>query len=352
MRLRVIAYAKKPVGAVMMRPILQRMAVDPRFELWGCADRFGRAADPQAMFAAAGVTGLRPTRKWLARLRRCDIYLSADFGVVARRARLKVHVFHGVSFRNHAVNSAALRYDLLLLAGPYMLRRFEELGLADAANRERFAVVGVPKLDRLVDGTLQRDAVLRQLGLDPRRRTLLYAPTWSKKVSSLENHGEALLRALAQVDAQVLVKLHDNSFDPRKASRDWRTAVRALAGDGRVRLMEQADVVPLMAAADLLVSDASSVANEFTLLDRPLVFVDVPALPSRLKPKADLDTWGRKAGFLASGPHDLVEVIETAFDRPRQHAEVRRALAADLFATPGRATDAAMTAIDAALSRC
>ena len=30
--------------------------------------------------------------------------------------------------------------------------------------------------------------------------------------------------------------------------------------------------------ADLLITDASSVANEYTLLDRPIVFIDVPEL--------------------------------------------------------------------------
>lgn len=38
------------------------------------------------------------------------------------------------------------------------------------------------------------------------------------------------------------------------------------------------DILPTLFLADLLISDASSVANEYTLLDRPIVFLDVPEM--------------------------------------------------------------------------
>lgn len=328
----------------MMRPILARLAADPRFDVFGAARLFGGRQRAGHVFAAAGLGELRPMAKWLARLRRFDLYLSADFIVAAPRARRKVHVFHGVSFRNHGVNRNALRYDLLLLAGPYMRRRFEDLGLITAENSRRFPVIGMPKLDDLVNGRYRREEVLAQLGLDPALKTVLYAPTWSRKVSSLEQCGAELLDELARCEQNVLVKLHDNSLDARKAGRDWRALLRSMRAP-RFRFVENADVVPLMCAADLLVSDASSVANEFTLLDRPILFMDIKDLPSRLKPKADLETWGRKAGTVVPAPRFLCAAIDAALARPHELSEVRRALAADLFLAPGGATERAVAAI-------
>ena len=55
-------------------------------------------------------------------------------------------------------------------------------------------LVGMPKVDCLVDGTLRRDTVLRELRLDPARPTILYAPTWSAH-SSLNLMGVELRRA-------------------------------------------------------------------------------------------------------------------------------------------------------------
>jgi hypothetical protein len=344
----VLAYAKKPVGAVMMRPLLRRFTLDPRFAVRGAAKWFGDDAGAR-VFTAAGVEQIAPLPVWRARFKRFDVYLSADFGVVAPRSRIKVHLFHGVSFRNHAVHQNALRYDLLLLAGPYMRRQFEQRGILTAANAERFVTVGMPKLDALVDGSLRRDDVLTRLALDPALPTVLYAPTWSKKMSSLIHHGEALARELARFSGNVIVKLHDNSLDPRKAKRDWR-ALFATLESPRFRFVDAADVVPLLAAADVLVSDASSVANEFALLDRPIVFLDIERLEEKVKDKADLDTWGRRSGDVIDGPAALLPALDAALADPKRHSDVRRALAADIFHEPGRATEHAWNAILRALT--
>lgn len=347
--MRAIVYAKKPVGAVMMRPIVEALAKKPGNRILGCSRLFGRD-DGGAVFARAGLGGIETISRLRARFSRCDLYLSADFSIAAPRAGTKVHTFHGVSFRNHAVNTAALRYDLLLVAGPYMRRQFEERGIVNAGNAHRFPVVGMPKLDALVDGSIDRARVFARLGLDPGRKTVLYAPTWSKKFSSLEVFRESMLEALAALPHNVVVKLHDNSLDPRKATRDWAAAIRAIENE-RIRYCDDADVVPLMAIADLLVSDASSVANEFTILDRPIVFVATPGLREKVKEKADLDTWGQRAGAIADAPANLRATIEAELAAPSARSPIRRALAADLFFAPGRATENAVREIERALTR-
>jgi len=345
----VLAFAKKPVGAVMMRPILERLREDPNVQVFGAARLFGRR-DGGSVFPAAGLRDLPRQPLWWSRLRSFDVYISADFGVLARRARLKVHVFHGVSFRNHAVHNNALRYDLCLLAGPYMRRRFEEAGIITGENEHRFPVIGMPKLDDLALGRYDREQILTELGLDPSKPTVLYAPTWSRKMSSLERFGEDVLRALRDLPTNVIVKLHDNSFDLRKASSDWRAKVRAHTRDGFV-LDEGVDVAPRMAVADVLISDASSVANEFTLVDRPILFLDVADLASKVKAKADLQTWGRQAGVVVKDPSSLAAAVDHALADPGALSDVRRALASDLFLDPGTATDRAVSAIRERMGR-
>ena len=339
----VLAYAKKPVGAVMMRPVLEALLSDKRFRVSGAARLFGQSGGAR-LFGDLGLGQIKMVPKWMARILRYDLYLSADFIVAAPRAEKRVHFFHGVSFRNHGVHENALRYDLLLVVGPYMLRRFRELGLVNDSNVDRFPLVGMPKLDELVNGRHSKPAVLTRLGLEPDRPTVLYAPTWSKKVSSLEHYGEELVRQLVRSDQNVIVTLHDNSLDPRKAGRDWRGLLASIQGPN-FRFVEQADIVPLMSAADVLISDASSVANEFTLLDRPILFMEIADLQAQLKPKADLETWGRKAGEIVAGPEQINAAIDRALASPAELSETRRALAADLFFEPGQATGRAIQAI-------
>lgn len=261
-------------------------------------------------------------------------------GYFPRDEQERIQIFHGVSFRNMAVRRDVLVYDRLFLTGPYMRRLFTERQMLRDRD-PRLVNVGFPKLDRLVDGTLDRRAILRRLGFSGRRPVILYAPT-GQKDNSLEHTGEAVLERLrATGKYDILVKLHDH---PRDRSTDWPKRLRPLL-DRHTKLATGLDVVPYLHAADLLVTDASSVSNEYSLLDRPMVFLDVPQLLAAMQRKGvalDLDTWGRKGGVTARWPDEAVEAIQWSLAHPRHASRLRRAMARDLFYNPGRATDAAM----------
>ena len=252
----------------------------------------------------------------------------------------RIQLFHGVSFRNMAVRRDVLVYDRLFLTGPYMRRLFTEQQMLRDRD-PRLVNVGFPKLDRLVDGSLDRAALLKRMGFSGRRPVILYAPT-GQKDNSLEHTGEAVLERLRATNKyDILIKLHDH---PRDRSTDWPSRLAPLL-DAHTRMASGLDVVPYMYAADLLLTDASSVSNEFALLDRPMVFLDVPQLLAAMQRKGvalDLDTWGRKGGITVRWPDEAVEAIAWSLAHPRHSSNVRRAMARDLFYNPGRATDVAM----------
>ncbi len=252
----------------------------------------------------------------------------------------RIQLFHGVSFRNMAVRRDVLVYDRLFLTGPYMRRLFTDQQMLRDRD-PRLVNIGFPKLDKLLDGTLDRAAILKRVGFSGRRPVILYAPT-GQKDNSLEHTGEAVLERLrATGKYDILIKLHDH---PRDRGTDWPTRLKPLL-DKHTRLATGLDVVPYMFVADLLLTDASSVSNEYALLDRPMVFLDVPQLLAAMTRKGvalDLDTWGRKGGITARWPDEAVEAIQWSLAHPRHASRLRRAMARDLFYNPGRATDAAM----------
>ena len=87
--------------------------------------------------------------------------------------------------------------------------KFIETGAIDP-DSPSIRLIGMPKLDCLVDGSLKRDEILASLGIDPSAKTVLYAPTWSA-YSSLSSMGEELVRRLGAAGYTVIVKLHDRS---------------------------------------------------------------------------------------------------------------------------------------------
>lgn len=271
-----------------------------------------------------------------------DVVFGANTSLILpRSASTRIQIFHGISYRNKAVRPANMGCDHYFVVGPYMHRRFSEAGLFHEGD-PRAVSVGFLKTDRLLNGELDRARLLAQFGLSGRRPILLYAPTGARD-NSLETMGEEVIERLASGgDYDLLIKLHDH---PKNRAIDWRARLACLEGP-HCRVVDEPDVIPLLFLADLLLTDASSVANEYALLDRPIVFLDTPELLARAHhaddSALDLQTWGRRAGLVVERPGDVEASVERSLAQPDRHAEVRRALVKDLFYNPGVATDAAM----------
>ena len=253
------------------------------------------------------------------------------------RVHRSVQIFHGVSFKNLSVREKALAYDVICLPGPYHAEQYRKHGLLERAGKTACLLTGFPKTDPLVSGELDPSAVLRPLGLDPGRPTLLFAPT-GDKANAMETMGEEVIRVICdRGDWNLLVKPHDHP----KNDLDWYARLRPLES-GNMRLVREPDIVPYLAAADLLITDASSAAVEYTLLDRPIVFLDIPKLIKKIKgraPALDLDTYGRRIGSVVRGPDEVPAAVADALAHREQHGELRRAMARDVFYKPGRAAE-------------
>lgn len=269
-----------------------------------------------------------------------DVLVSASTKPIKPRSYQQgVQIFHGLSFRNRAIRSQNAGYDHYLLLGPYMRRTFERRGIM-TPDDPRAAEVGFPKTDRLVDGSLDRATVLRELGFSGDRPVVMFAPTGAHG-NAMEVYGEQLVKQLtASGDYDLLVKPHDHP----KAPINWSERLAPLE-DEHMRLLRSYDSVPALLASDVLISDASSIANEWLLLDRPLIFMDVPILLASAAAeddRLDLDTWGRKGGTVVADVAEAERAVADALAQPDAQSEMRRTIAADLFYNPGTATAAAL----------
>ncbi len=196
-------------------------------------------------------------------------------------------MFHGVAGKYNLDAPVDLAptiasFDCLMFVNADRRRRYIDAGLI-ADDLERAPLVGYPKLDCLVDGSLDRASVARSLGFVATTPTVIYAPTWSPQ-SSLNSMGLEVVDRLAAEGLQVIVKLHDRSYDRRERGSggvDWAQQLARYDGHRLVRIARESNGCPFMIAADAMVSDHSSIAFEYMLLDRPLVIIDRPALIER-----------------------------------------------------------------------
>ena len=349
-RRRLLFEAGSPMNAAILRPLYERLRRDPRLELYFTA--LPGAWRPQEIFARAGVDGrIIPQDK--VRWMKVDAYLNADFWDMTwmhRRTR-RIHLFHGVAGKyglDAPVEIAPIvaTFDCLMFPNADRRTRYIEAGLT--TDDDLMApLVGYPKVDCLVDGSLDRAAIARSLALDPGVPTIIYAPTWSP-YSSLNTMGEEIIERIAAEGLQIIVKLHDRSYDARERASggvDWATRLKRFESHPLVRLARGPDASPSLAVSDAMISDHSSIAFEYMLLDRPVVVIDCPELIAKAGISADKVRRLRAASDVVSDVSHVTQAVISALRQPELRSEQRRVAAAELFYKPGTATDRAVALV-------
>jgi glycosyltransferase involved in cell wall biosynthesis len=339
---RVLFEAASPLSVAVFRSVLELLQRDPRIELWFTTS--DGAWDPSTVFGGAGITGnVVPVQQ--VRRMKFDGYINTDFWNMTwmPRCSRRVHLFHGVAGKYGLdaptrIAPVVATFDRLLFPNRDRLSRYAEAGLIDQDGATA-ALVGYPKVDRLVDGSLERGAIQHALGLDPAAPTVLYAPTWSP-YSSLNIAGEEIIRSLARLGGNVIVKLHDRSYDRSARGSggvDWRTRIEGLCREWGVHLAQDFDASPYLFIADALVTDHSSVGFEFMLLDRPVVVIDCPELLVKARVNPDKVTLLRGAADVVAAA-DIAGAVRRAIADPLRLSQQRRRVAGELFYDPGGAS--------------
>ena len=336
---RILVDSRTPVNYEMVAPVVRLMAGDDRVEFWFTAsEEPGRLAAIYGK-ADAGTRAIGPGR---AALMRWDAYLTSDFmWATLPRGTARIQMFHGVAgkYGFDAPDQSMQQWHRLFFVNERRLRNFVASG-AIPTDSDAARLIGMPKVDCVVDGSLQRERILRETGLDPARPTVLYAPTWSS-ASSLNRMGIALLERLVQLPVNVMVKLHDRSRDPRpqySGGVDWVARLRPILDRANARLAEGANVAPCLVAADVMISDHSSAAFEYLLLDRPLVRIEVPELIEQANIHPDYVRLMADAADNVTSADEVVAAVERALVNPSEKGETRRWVAQDLFYRPGTAS--------------
>jgi glycosyltransferase involved in cell wall biosynthesis len=343
MPLRILFEAASPMSLAVFQPVLRRMERDPRLQFWFTS--CDRSWNPDAIFGAAGISE-RVVSPDSVRWGKFDAYVNTDFWDMTwlPRRTNRVHLFHGVAGKYGLdapvkIAPVVATFDRLMFPNRDRLRRYADAGLIDPESPQA-ALIGYPKVDCLVDGSLDRDATLARLGLDRRRPTILYAPTWSP-YSSLNAAGDDIVAALGSLGVNVIVKLHDRSYDATRRGSggvDWRQRLSDLCERHGAHLVQDADASPWLHAADLLVTDHSSVGFEFMLLDRPVVVIHSPDLLTHARVNPQKAALLRRASFVVEHRSAIASTVRDALDRPLEHGSIRRDIADELFYCPGTAT--------------
>ena len=296
--------------------------------VFGCGSGIGEGSLALYRYASAVDAGLRLT--WLARDER-DVAAAAALGIPAvlkmsrqgfwltlrarvavvthgfgdvnrfgQRGAVVVQLWHGIPLKLIQLDSAATtRISVPVVSAQVrgLLRRFYRHGYRTIALMPAASEVAAARLrtafalptDRVVVTGDPRDDVLSRGGPAERSRTaramlaaaldadpgdsrlLLYAPTWrdgeADPAVPTADEWSRIDAWLRDSGAMLIVRPHPNGVGDYAAG---------IAGSQRIHLLSstrQSDLTPILDTVDLLITDYSSVAFDYSLTGGPILFI-------------------------------------------------------------------------------
>lgn len=203
----------------------------------------------------------------------------------------------------------AAAWDFLISPSEYATAAFKT-AFGYPTTHGEILEVGYPRNDRLVGATSEvRDRVRRQLGVKPATQFVLYAPTWREyNRTALGDH-----QSINYIDEntklpkgfQLAYRGHSMTLNAHNSATHTSTAAKA------IDVTHYPDITELFLAADVLITDYSSVMFDFAITGKPMIFL-----------APDIEKYEGERGFYfdfraeAPGPicHTTAEVIRALAD--------------------------------------
>lgn len=218
--------------------------------------------------------------------------------------------------------------DIVCAPGPIVSDAWAKLGFAELGQ---IRVTGHLPLAPLLRG----DHISVPVKLQGASAVVLYAPGQHAKMNAVEILGDEIVERIRGEleDVTLVIKPHPDMFtDNPKLIESWAH----LAGTHKhVVLIDDpdADILPYLKSADVLVSDVSSVMFDYLVVDRPIILLKNPEHASE---KIGYDPQGvewrwREVGREIHRIEDLARAVDLALKTPDAGKEVRERYRNALF---------------------
>ncbi len=177
---------------------------------------------------------------------------------------------------------------------------------------------GMAKLDPLFSGEISRQTVLKKYGLPGHKKYILFAPTFNDELSAIPHVKEKIADILPE-EAVLLIKLHGST------RAEYKEMYRKLPfKNPRVIYVDDLDISPFLALADVLITDVSSTMFEFAALDKPVVLFDSPnwGKYENYNPKDIEFTW-RDFALRTNTLEEMGEAVKRSLEQPAEFSGIR-----------------------------
>jgi len=222
------------------------------------------------------------------------IFLSPHIYPKGPSNALKIFFDHAIcsaKFSHHPKNYYE-NYDIHCVTGK--LNEEKVLKILDQFKmRDKVKVIniGYPKSDKLFQGFFLREKIFNKLKLNPIKKTVLYAPSWEEGLS-LREFGLSLIDViLKNSELNLIIKPHPGSLVSIKDKNykfytggiNWEKNLSQFSNKKNCIFVKDFKIDELLVVSDIMITDLSSVALEFIVLNKPVIYLDCPKFEETFK---------------------------------------------------------------------
>jgi len=217
-------------------------------------------------------------------------------------------------------------YDVGFVSSDFYKQYFssKEEGILD-----KLKVTGFPRTDPLISNSFNRDEIIKELGIPQNKKNILYAPSWGNPAAG-ENEEKALFpfesdKKILEDTDKMCIKNNCNFII--RMHPMWETEEKEYAEKIIEDVKKSKNIFylpfkkypvtePILFISDILITDYSSIANDFTLLNRSIIFIDTEV------PTENFFIQIRdRVGYIAKNKNDFFNILQNALDSPEQFIE-------------------------------
>ncbi|MBA7535058.1 hypothetical protein ES705_27308 [subsurface metagenome] len=187
----------------------------------------------------------------------------------------------------------------------------------------------------------------KKLGLDPGKRNVLYAPTWMDGMgnSSFKKFGLNISNYFPE-EYQLTIKLHPNIYHYK--SHLVKKLKQKIKMKKNILLLEKSrkiyNIVPVMVASDVLITDVSGVSHEYIAFLRPMIFLDNQNILRILYGRGRTRIW--KTGDVVKRLKELPHIVKTNVENPDRYKEIQKDMLKEIYSfTDGKSAERIISAI-------
>lgn len=253
---------------------------------------------------------------------------TGDIPIKKRNSSLWIQLWHGIPFKGFENSTKTTKefnqFDLHPVSSHWLANYYEE---AIKVKKEKIYVSGYPRSDDLINNLYDVNQIMKKKGFNDFQKIILYAPTWaheSKKIKPLfpwnkdREFIENLDLFLKKNKLLFLIRTHPNWNGPDSETKEYIYNTKNIEFQN---FNEEQDANKLLVISDILITDYSSIANDFIVLNRPIIFLD---------PHDNLFQFGfaltknERAGIIVQNAEEMFDAIISSRVDPKKNEALRK----------------------------